>query len=81
MLLAVEVATQGELLARREGVRRGELVGHVEGHRHGVVGEPLDGGDPQRVEAGAVRPVTRSAVTSPQISLTCSKGSPQSRQR
>ena len=72
VLPAVDVAAEGEVLARRERVVGGELVGHVEGDGDRVVGEPLDVGDPEGVEGGGGHA---------QISLTCSKGSPQSRQR
>ncbi len=53
-LLAVDARPDGEVLTRLEAVLLEELVGHLEGDGDGVVGEPLDRGDGERVEAGPV---------------------------
>ena len=67
----------------RKRVVVGEVVGDVEGDRDGVVGEPLDAGHPQRVEAGrgrAAGSVVGALIRSPSRARTA-RGTPAAAQR
>ena len=53
MLDAVDDAAHGQRLAGVEGQLLGQLVGHLEGDRGGVVGQRRDRGHAQGVEGAA----------------------------
>ena len=77
-LLAVDDRAHREVLARHEGVGVAQVVGHLEGDRDRVVGQPLD--RPRRAAGGTCRAGGRRAPrrcrwSSTQIALKWSKGS------
>ena len=62
LLAPVELPAQGERLARPEGELVCQVRRHLEGDGDGVRAQPLDVGDPQRVEAGAATHGRRRAA-------------------